>query len=336
MLTSVVDRLQAEQKISERSVWKDPSHQYSPRAQRASQRSAKSTQESSQASSKGFKQPPRLSPEKGPKSKGIPVTREEVVASCATRASAPAKKPLLVAAANVFKSSEFQNAFSTVTDKLGISDMQIYPSLSAAGYSSAPLTSLDAATTVSSPLSSIDDLAFDSSQEDIPIIRSKDIPICDPVSRPSTCPMCKQPVDKAYLEQYTKIGTRMSLRQQAQFCKAHKERTAKSEWAERNYPNIHWDELDSRIVEFHTAMDDILSRRKPSFYRNAFEDSLKSGKNKTVQESLMRGDEIEGTSPGYYGGRGAKVMYGFRFLQTNTRCQKNLLRGMTLLHVGIF
>ena len=310
--------LEAEPKGSERPAYKAPSHQNSPRAQRASQRSAKSTQESSQASSKGFKQPPRLSPKKGPKFKAIPVTCEEFVAPSAARASAPAKKSLLVAAANAIKSSEIQNAYSTIADKLGISDMQIYPSLSAAGDSSAPLTSLDGATTMSSPLSSLDDSTFDSSQEDIPIIRSNDIPICDPVSRPSTCPMCEQPVDKAYLEQYTKIGTRMNLRQQAQFCKAHKERTAESEWAERRYPKIQWNELDARIVDFHTVMDDILSRRKPSFYRNAFEDSLKSGKNKTVQESLMRGDEIEGTSPGYYGGRGAKVMYGCCFLPTGT------------------
>lgn len=324
MLTLVVNRLQAESKGSERSAYKTPSHQSSPRAQRASQRSAKSTQESSQTSSKDFKQPPRLPPQKGPQSRAIPVTCEEVAAPSVTKASAPAKKPLLVADANAFKSSDLQSAFKNVTDKLGIPEMQMNPSLSAGGDSSAPPTSLDAATTMSSPLSSLDDLPSDFSQEDIPVIRSADIPICDPILRPSTCPMCKQPVDKAYLEQHTKVGTRMTLRQQAQFCKAHKERTAESEWAERRFPNIHWDELDARIVEFHTAMDDILSRRKPSFYGNAFEDSLKSGKNKTVQESLMRGDEIEETSPGYYGGRGAKVMYGRCFLQTLT-CHLTIL-----------
>lgn len=232
----------------------------------------------------------------------------------------------MVAETNALKPHVLQNALNTVTDKLGISDMQIYPPPSAAGDSSAPPTSNDAATTASSPLSSLDDLAFDSSQENIPIIRSEDIPLYDPGLRPSTCPMCKQPVDKALLEQYTKVGTRMSLRQQAQFCKAHKERTAESEWAERRYPNIDWEELDARIAEFHNAMDDVLSRRKPSFYRNAFEDSLKSGKNKTVQESLLGGDEIEGTSPGYYGGRGAKMMYGSYFLPTPTSRNNILLR----------
>lgn len=316
MLKSVVARMEAEPKGSKRATWKEiPSVQASPRAQRASQRSAYSTQESSQNSSKDFKQPLRLSPNKGLKFRAVPVTCEEVAAPRATRASAPAKKPLLVADVNAFKSSELKNAIKTVTDKLGISDMQMKPSPWPLGDSSAPPTSLDAATTTSSPLSSLDDFAFDSDQEGIPIIRSEDIPCYNPVLQPSTCPMCQQPVDKAYLEQFTKIGTRMSLRQQAQFCKAHKERSAESEWTERGYPNIDWQQLDARIANFHTSMDDVLSRRKFSFYRNAYEDSLKSGKNKTIQKSLMGGDEIEGTSPGYYGGRGAKVMYGSCFLQ---------------------
>ena len=146
--------------------------------------------------------------------------------------------------------------------------------------------------------------------------------------------MCKQPVDRLYLEEFCKIDTRMSLRQQSQFCKAHKERSARSEWEERGYPEIDWLQLDARITKFHSFMDDVLLRRKSSFYRNAFEDTLKSGKNKTLQESLMGGDEIEGTCPGYYGGRGAKMMYGSHFLQTHTSCLGILLYPMTLLHLG--
>ena len=112
----------------------------------------------------------------------------------------------------------------------------------------------------------------------------------------------------------------MSLRQQAQFCIAHKERNAESEWAERGYPEIDWQQLDIRIMKYHIFMDDILSGRKSSFYRNAFEDSLKSGKKRKLQESLMETDVTEGTSPGYYGGRGAKVMYGSRSFRTYTLC----------------
>ena len=288
--------------------------QTSLRAQRASQRSVKNTQDSSQSPSKRFKQPPRPSPKNVPKFRASPVICEEMDSLRATRSSAPPKKPAMLAEPNALNSSKLQNAFATAKDKLGISDVQINLPTAATCDSSAPPTSLEAATTLSSPLSSLDDSSLGYSQEGAPIITSEDIPEYTAISRPAVCPMCKQPVDKSYLELFTKVGTRMSLRQQAQFCKAHKERSAESEWAERGYPNIDWQQLDSRIATFHTSMDDILSGRKSSFYRNALEDSFKGGKKKTIQESLLGGDEIEGTSPGYYGGRGAKVMYGSCFL----------------------
>ena len=212
--------------------------------------------------------------------------------------------------ANTSKVFNLRTAVDTATNKLGISSTQINLPASAPRDSSAPPTSLDVATTLSSPLSSLDDSTLVPSQEGIPIITSEDIKIHTGKPQSAVCPMCKQPVDQSYLEEFIKVGTRMILRQQAQFCKAHKERSAETEWTERGYPKIDWQQLDARITKFHISMDDVLSRRKSSFYRNAFEDSLKSGKNKTIQESLIGGDEIEGMSPGYYGGRGAKVMYG--------------------------
>lgn len=316
--------------MTKKPGWRGPpSLQTSPRAQRASQRSVKSTQESSQSSSRGFKQPPRSSPKKPPKFKANSVICEELDTPRATISSAPTQRSPLLVGANASRSSNLQNAVNTATDKLGIS----LP-LSGKCDSSVPPTSLDAATTASSPLSSLDDSILGSGQEGAAIITSEDIPIYTAEPRPALCPMCKQPVDRSYLEAFTKVGTRMSLRQQTQFCKAHKERSAESEWAERGYPKIEWQQLDDRIAKFHTSMDDILSRRKFSFYRNAFEDSLKSGRNKTIQESLMGGDDIEGISPGYYGGRGAKVMYDPCFLQTSTSHHPILRRRMTPLHLG--
>lgn len=300
--------------------------QTSLRDQRASQRSAQSTQQSSQSSPKSFKQPPRPSPKRVPKFRASPVICEERDPPRATRSPAPVEEPAVLAEANALKSSELQNAFKSATNKLGISDVQINLPRPEIRDSSAPPISLDAATTKSSPLSSLDDSTLGSSLEGVPIITSGDIPDYDAKPRPAVCPMCKQPVDQSYLEEFTKVGTRMSLRQQAQFCKAHKEQSAESEWAERGYPKIDWLQLDARIGKLHTSMDDILSRRNFSFYRNVFEDSLKSGKKKRIQESLMAGEEIEGTSPGYYGGRGAKVMYGSCFLQSPTSRHTMLLR----------
>ena len=280
----------------------------------------KSTQDSSQSSSKGFKQPPRPSPKRIPKFRASPVVCEEVDPPRASRSLISAKKAPGPNEDNALKSSKLQNALNTATDKLGISNMQIDLPASATRDSSVPPPTLDAATTVSSPLSSLDDSGLGSGQEVVPIITSEDIPVYRVKSRPAVCPVCNQPVDKSYLKEFSKVNERMSLRQQTQFCKAHKERSAESEWAERGYPEIDWQQLDTRITRYYTFMDDILSRRKFSFYRNAFEDSLKSRKKKTLQETMMGGDEVEGMSPGYYGGRGAKVMYGFDSLQTRTPC----------------
>ena len=240
----------------------------------------------------------------------------------------------MLAGADALKSFELQDALNTVTNKLGISEKQFDLLPSGAHDSSAPPKSFDAATTVSSPLSSLDDSSPSSSQ-DVPIITSKDLPDFEAKPQPAVCPMCKQPVNQSYLEQFTEVGKRMSLRQQSEFCKAHKERTAESEWAARKYPSIDWHHLDARIVKFHGFMDDILSRRKSSFYRNVFEDSLRRGKSKTIQERLIEGDEIEGMSPGYYGGRGAKLMYASPFLQTFP-CRHTIIlpREPALLHLG--
>ena len=320
-----------------------PSTQTSLRSQRALQRSVKGTQESSRNSSKDFKQPlqpspkklpPRPSPRKVPKFRAIPMVHEETEPPRATTCSAATMKPSVLAEADALKSFELQNALNTVTNKLGISERQFDLPPSGPRDSSAHPTSFDAATTVSSPLSSLDDSTPGSSQ-DVPIITSEDLPNFEAKPRPAACPMCKQPVDQSYLEQFTEVGKRMSLRQQSQFCKAHKERTAESEWAERKYPKIDWHHMDARIVKLHGFMDDILSRRKSSFYRNVFEDSLKSGKSKTIQERLMGGDEIEGMSPGYYGGRGAKLMYDSRFLQTFSSRHTFLPPETALLHLGV-
>ena len=248
-----------------------------------------------------------------PKFKNSSLTCDENDHPRATRSAAPTKRSVNTEF-HAARPSELQNALNTATDKLGISKMRVHPQPPATSDSSAPPTSLDAATTVSSPLSSLDDSIFDFNQEVVPLITSKDIAISSAEPRPAVCPMCKQPIDQSYLEGFTEAGTRMSLRQQAQFCKAHKERSAESEWAERGYPKIDWEQLDARIAKFHTSIDDVLSRRRFSFYRNAFEDSLKGGKIKKIQESMMTGGEIEGMLPGYYGGRGAKVMYGSIFL----------------------
>ena len=63
-------------------------------------------------------------------------------------------------------------------------------------------------------------------------------------------------------------------------------------------------------VKIHSeAIEGMLRNEEFSFYRNAYEDYLKREKHQTLQQSLVRGGGIEDFSPGYYGSRGARIMY---------------------------
>lgn len=101
----------------------------------------------------------------------------------------------------------------------------------------------------------------------------------------------------------------MTMREQAKFCRAHKRRTAEEEWQAKGYPIIDWPFLHMQVKIHSEAIDEILKGERFSFYRNAYEDYLKREKHRTLQQSLLQGGGIEDFSPGYYGSRGAKIMY---------------------------
>ena len=116
------------------------------------------------------------------------------------------------------------------------------------------------------------------------------------------------PVDSLSLDGYT--GTRrMTIREQTKFCKAHKVKTAEEEWEKKGYPKIEWDFLSMRLKFKHDEIDELLKGNTFSYYRNVYEDFLKREKHRTLQQSLMQGGGIEDFSPGYYGSRGARMMY---------------------------
>ena len=125
---------------------------------------------------------------------------------------------------------------------------------------------------------------------------------------PALCPVCKVPVDRAFLEEFNN-GQPLRARQQTYFCKAHKIRTAEQEWKERGYPKIDWANLDRRLETLHPLIEDILTGKKPSYYRNAFEDRISKGQMKTLKATLFDSATMEGLLPGYYGSRGARAMY---------------------------
>ena len=305
MLTTTADEFDA---TKEGSTFRKPSSgETTPRSQRASQRSSRNGQQSPQGSQKpSFKAPKRLSPKKSTPTKevvrlefNIPTGASEVVdAPRATRISAPAKKPLMFADLNALNTNAnaldvtyLQNLVEQAKDNHDVPDLQNKSLFSSSTASSLPLASFD--------------IADQSSRHSSPP-RSQST---------ATCPLCKEPVDKSFLKEYA-AGKRLNIRQQAWFCKAHQIRTANAEWREKGYPDIDWLHFNDRLLSYHSAIDNILQGRRLSYYRNAFEDLIKSGKNRTLQQTMMSGNSIEGQYPGYYGSRGARVMYESLFLLT--------------------
>ena len=224
-------------------------------------------------------------------------------ASRTTRSSAPARN------SKGLTSPDLQDKANFVVDKLGVLDLQLRIHPSSIDTPSEPSTSVNAITTSSSPLTSVpEDFDVPYANDEIDgIALSEDI-ILPPTPKPSICPFCKEPVDKDFLEERINVKERASIRQQAQFCKTHQKRAAEEEWKKLQYPTIHWPNLGNRLSQFHAPLDNILQQRRPSFYRNAFEDVVQSRKKKTLRQDVLTASRIEELSPGYYGSRGARVM----------------------------
>lgn len=114
------------------------------------------------------------------------------------------------------------------------------------------------------------------------------------------CPMCNEPVDKQWLNDYSG-GQRMSIARQAKFCHQHKKRSAKELWAARGYPEVDWEQLESRIGA-HRAYLESLIKGAESHFGERLREKVRAGKNRT----LFTTDEYP--VPGYYGLRGMSAM----------------------------
>jgi hypothetical protein len=120
----------------------------------------------------------------------------------------------------------------------------------------------------------------------------------------ATCPMCGDIVDSEFLRTYNN-GNLMNLRMQIKFCRAHKKKSARDTWISLGYPTIDWDSLDERIAKHHYFLQNLLNGAS-SHYRDALSESVKSGKNRTLKQSMLSSDMPLG--PGYYGSRGLRAM----------------------------
>ena len=203
-------------------------------------------------------------------------------------------------------SDEVQNAAALAKAKLELLAKPHKHSPSSRTESSFPSTSFDDASSdsaLSSPPPETPDLS--PTQRNIEYVNNASLGLKGDCT--SRCPVCKEKIDLDFLDEFAK-GNRLTVRQQTQFCRAHKRHTATMVWEENHYPKIDWHRLDERLKNYHGAIDEILQGRKVSFYRNAFEDFINSRKERTLRKNLMDGNEIEDLTPGYYGSRGAKIM----------------------------
>lgn len=211
---------------------------------------------------------------------------------------------------SVLGNLEFSESTQKAIDRLGESAI---PTSSAASSS---LTSLsnDAASltsSLSSPPSSpyLEDLA------EHHIFIDSSLPEYEPPIPDAHCPVCKESVPYALLESFifddttARQNKRMTMRRQALFCRMHRTQKAHSDWKSRGYPTIDWPNLPKRLQRHHKVMEDILSGRQESYYRNVLDEKVKNGKTRTIVQDLMNLSEKAGSETGYYGSRGAKVMY---------------------------
>ena len=185
---------------------------------------------------------------------------------------------------------QYDHAMYIAADKLGMDDNKENTNM-------APSSSMSATThSSSSSSSSIGDCSQSSGLSTPPDSPTK-----------TRCPLCKGLVEKEWFEEVTGCK-RLTMRQQSEFCKSHKIKSAHDDWRQRGYPNIDWTTFNQRMMSYHSAIENTLQGHKPSFYRNALEDSIRAGKNRTLKQTMMQGHDLEGLCLGYYGSRGAKMM----------------------------
>lgn len=122
------------------------------------------------------------------------------------------------------------------------------------------------------------------------------------------CPLCYERVDCDLLQQFEDDnGVRITMRQQKKFCHLHKTQSAKAEWKAKEYPQIDWTNFERRLARCTNALDEILKRRRPSYYRGELEQRMKNGI-RTLAQDMKSGAKMLGVEVGYYGPKGAMMM----------------------------
>lgn len=140
----------------------------------------------------------------------------------------------------------------------------------------------------------------------------------DSTSSTFKCPLCEESTPFSVLDAFRaaqkdekKLQKRMTINQQAAFCRFHKHASAREAWTAAGYPTIDWAALPSRIAtpELLTKLRAIITGSRPSAFRSALVEKLATGRHRNLAQSLQTAGDAALSSlvPGYYGGRGAKM-----------------------------
>lgn len=125
-----------------------------------------------------------------------------------------------------------------------------------------------------------------------------------------TCPICSCPIS-GDLEDECRLVATQPFKKKTAFCRMHTKKKALEEWEERSYPEIDWATLDSRIASCLPALEEIITRKRHSFYRELLTKQADEDENKSTMKKYrltVESKSLESVSTGYYGPRGAKLM----------------------------
>ncbi|TVY17774.1 hypothetical protein LARI1_G003297 [Lachnellula arida] len=111
------------------------------------------------------------------------------------------------------------------------------------------------------------------------------------------CPMCNKPVDPEDLRAFGNMNTR----KQEKFCQSHQKKTAQEEWELKEYPEIDWEKLGSRISKHYSFIRNVINGGE-SHYRDLLEDKVNAGKDRSLMKMTSN------LTPGYYGARGLRAI----------------------------
>lgn len=119
------------------------------------------------------------------------------------------------------------------------------------------------------------------------------------------CPVCHAEVEWSMLEMF-RSQRRQGPREKRAFCRQHKKRDAEKEWERRGYPTIDWDGFEERIRRHLPAIENLVIKGGPSYYRDILDAKIRDGK--VNWRLTVTGDELDNMACGYYGSKGATKM----------------------------